>query len=253
MIQSNLRLPERPSKPRQSGITMMIDPGLPTGYFCDVVESFSDYIDGVKFGWGTALVTPGIEAKIAALRASGVAFCFGGSLFEKYVLQDRFEDFRELCHRFACDIVEVSNGTISLSNNEKASYIDKLASEFTVYSEVGYKDPARSERLAAPRWIEFIEEDLAAGASLVITESRESGRSGTCLPDGRLRIGLVEELISEVGPEKLLFEAPTTALQAYFVGSVGPGVNLGNIAARDVLSLETLRVGLRADTLEQFD
>lgn len=253
MIPSNLRLPERPAKPRQSGITMMIDPGLPTAYFSDVIASHSPYIDGVKFGWGTALVTPDLEHKIAVLQEHGVGYCFGGTLFEKYVRQDRFEDFRQLCQQFSCPIVEVSNGSIELSNSEKASYITKLADEFTVYSEVGYKDASRSERLAAPKWIEFIEEDLEAGATFVITESRESGRSGTCLPDGRLRIGLVEELITEVGPERLLFEAPTTALQAYFVGRVGSHVNLGNVAASDVVSLETLRLGLRADTIEQFD
>lgn len=252
MIASSLRLPERSSKPRRSGITMVIDPGLPTGYFRDVVESHGELIDGVKFGWGSALATAGIEEKIDCLKANGVPFCFGGSLFEKYVRQERFDDFRQLCGDHGCEIVEVSNGTIELSNSEKASYISKLVPDFTVYSEVGYKDPVRSERLAAPRWIEFIEEDLAAGATLVITESRESGRSGTCLPDGRLRVGLIEELIT-VGPEKLLFEAPTTALQAYFVERVGSEVNLGNVAASDVVSVETLRLGLRADTLEQFD
>ncbi len=253
MTTTSLQLPERPRKPRSKGITMVIDPGLPTSYFCDVVESHGSLFDGVKFGWGTALVTADLERKIASLKENGIPFCFGGTLFEKYVRQGRFDDFRRFCSLYGCEIVEVSNGTIALSNCEKASYIEKLASEFTVYAEVGYKDPARSERLAAPGWIEFIREDLAAGASFVITESRESGRSGTCLSDGRLRVGLVEELVSSIGPDRLLFEAPTAGLQAYFVGRVGAEVNLGNIAARDVVSLETLRLGLRSETLEQFD
>jgi phosphosulfolactate synthase len=253
MIPSGLSLPERPAKPRRAGITMMIDPGLPTGHFSDVIASHAALVDGVKFGWGTALVTKDLEQKIAVLKDHEVGYCFGGTLFEKFVRQDRFDDFRRFCHAFSCPIVEVSNGSIELSNSEKASYVAKLADEFTVYSEVGYKDASRSERLAAPKWIEFIEEDFEAGASFVITESRESGRSGTCLSDGRLRIGLVEELITSVGPERLIFEAPTTALQAYFVGRVGSEVNLGNVAASDLVSLETLRLGLRSDTIEQFD
>ena len=252
MIPSSLRLPEHSRKPRRTGITMMIDTGLPLGHFRDVVSSMSSIVDYVKFGWGTALVTERIEEKMRALVESEVSFFFGGTLFEKYVSQDRFDDFVDLCRSCGLDTVEVSNGTIGMSNLEKASYIHKLAGEFTVLSEVGFKDPTRSELLAAPRWVEFIEEDLEAGARLVITEARESGRSGTCLPDGRLRVGLIEELVERIDPTHLLFEAPTTALQTYFVTRLGPEVNLGNIAPADLVSLETLRLGLRADTLELF-
>lgn len=252
MITSPLTLPERPSKPREAGITMMIDPGLPLGYFTDVMESSGEYIDYVKFGWGTALASE-IEPKLEVLRDNGIQFGFGGTLFEKFVFQDRFDDFRNLCATVGCDVVEVSNGTIDLPNTAKASYIRKLAYEFPVVSEVGFKDPDRSERLGAPSWIDAIEEDLEAGARLVITESRESGRSGTCLPDGRLRVGLIEELLHAIGPERLVFEAPTAALQSYFVTRVGPEVNLGNVGAADVVSLETLRLGLRSDTLTLFE
>ena len=150
--------------------------------------------------------------------------------------------------------VEVSNGTISLSNSEKASYIRKLADDFTVVSEVGFKDPRRSEQLPPSAWIDYIGEDLAAGASLVTLEARESGRSGICRPDGELRFGLIEDVLgSGIGQERLLFEAPTTALQAHFVTRLGPDVNLGNIPAQGVLGLETLRLGLRADTLAAFE
>lgn len=253
MIQSALRLPTRQAKPRSAGITMVLDSGLPTAYFADVVASTGSYIDLVKFGWGTALVTCDLPTKIATLKAYGVEFCFGGTLFEKHVRQGRFEEFRELCHFWSCRFVEVSNGTIELPNSEKAAYVSKLSGEFCVLSEVGFKDPDRSERLDASQWVQYVEEDLAAGASLVITESRQNGRSGTCHPDGRLRVELIEELLDACGPERLLFEAPTTALQTQFVRRVGPEVNLGNVAHSDVLSLETLRLGLRSDTLEQFD
>jgi len=141
-----------------------------------------------------------------------------------------------------------------MSNSEKASYIRKLADDFTVVSEVGFKDPARSEQLPPSRWVEYILQDLDAGASLVTLEARESGRSGICRPDGALRFGLIEDVLtSGISQESLLFEAPSTALQAYFVTRLGPDVNLGNIPASGVIGLETLRLGLRADTLDTFE
>jgi phosphosulfolactate synthase len=150
--------------------------------------------------------------------------------------------------------VEVSNGTISMSNSEKASYIRKLADDFTVVSEVGFKDPVRSEQLPPSMWVEYIGEDLEAGAELVTLEARESGRSGICRPDGALRFGLIEDVLaSGISEQNLLFEAPTTALQAHFVTRIGPDVNLGNVPAQGVIGLETLRLGLRADTLTVFE
>jgi phosphosulfolactate synthase len=249
-----LHLPGRACKPRTSGITMLIDGGIPPSYFADLVESAAEYIDFVKFGWGTSVVTSSLDAKIDVLRGNDVQFYFGGTLFEKYVLQGRFDDFRQYCQEYSCQHVEVSNGTISLSNSEKASYIRKLAGDFTVISEVGFKDADRSQQLPPSAWIEFIHEDLAAGASLVTLEARESGRSGICRPDGALRFGLIEDVLSAgISPQRLLFEAPTTALQAYFVTRIGPDVNLGNIPAQAVIGLETLRLGLRADTLTAFE
>ena len=249
-----LELPDRASKPRSSGLTMMVDGGLPTRHFRDVVQSGAEFLDFVKFGWGTALVTKDLAEKIAVLQESGVSFYFGGTLFEKFVLQDRLDDFRALCHEHSCHFVEVSNGTIDLTNSEKAGYIRKLSGEFDVISEVGFKDAERSENLPPSRWIECIQEDLDAGASLVTLESRESGRSGICRPNGELRFGLIEELLaSGLRHEGLLFEAPSTELQCYFVKRVGPDVNLGNVAASAVLGLETIRLGLRSDTLCCFE
>jgi phosphosulfolactate synthase len=254
MHSTALQLPERTEKPRSAGITMVVDGGLPTRYFQDVVESGAEFLDFVKFGWGTALVTKDLQQKISILQNVGVSFYFGGTLFEKFVLQDRLDDFRELCNVNGCQFVEVSNGTIDLTNPEKAGYIRKLSDEFQVISEVGFKDAERSENLPPSRWIECIHEDLDAGAHLVTLESRESGRSGICRPNGELRFGLIEELLSSgLDYEILLFEAPSTELQNYFVKRVGPNVNLGNVAATAVLGLETIRLGLRADTLTQFE
>ncbi|MGH8982070.1 MAG: phosphosulfolactate synthase [Acidimicrobiales bacterium] len=248
-----LRLPPRERKPRRAGITMVVDGGVPLGTLRDIVASAGEFLDFVKFGWGTAVVSAELGAKIDLLRANDVGFYFGGTLFEKHVLQDRFDEYRALCHEWGCSHVEVSNGSIEMSNLEKAGYVRKLAHEFTVISEVGFKDANRSDLLSPRRWIEYAEEDLGAGASLVTLEARESGSSGICHADGQLRIGLVEELVNELPVERLMFEAPTSALQAHMVRRVGPNVNLGNVAPSAVISLETLRLGLRADTLLDFE
>ncbi len=249
-----LELPARASKPRVTGLTMMVDGGLPTRNFQDIVESGAEYLDFVKFGWGTAIVTNDLRRKIDFLTDFGIDYYFGGTLFEKFVLQDRFDDYRELCHSYGCGFVEVSNGTISLSSLEKVGYIRKLADDFAVVSEVGFKDAERSERLAPNRWIEDIHDDIAAGAFLVTLEARESGRSGSAARTASFRFGLIEEILaSDLSVERLLFEAPSNELQCYFVRRIGTDVNLGNIPSTSILGLETIRLGLRSDTLECFD
>jgi phosphosulfolactate synthase len=251
MLAHTLDLPARQAKPRTQGLTMVIDNGAPTGYFVDSISSCRGYVDLVKFGWGTSLVSPDITRKIECLRDLKIDFFFGGTLFEKFLSQSRFDDFRELCHRAGARHVEVSNGTIDLGHVEKASYVAKLTGEFTVLSEVGYKDAERSELLAPSQWVDSIRADLDAGSSLVILEARESGRGGICRPDGRPRFGLLEDVLrSGVPASSLLFEAPTKELQALFIRRIGPDVNLGNVAPDDVIGLETLRLGLRSDTFD---
>ena len=175
---------------------------------------------------------------------------FGGTLFEKFVLQGRFNAFRTLCHQHGCRWVEVSNGTIPMSGAEKTACIAELRSDFDVLSEVGFKDAGRSGELTPADWVGCIRDDLEAGASLVVTEARESGRSGICTPDGRPRQDVVDAILgSDVDVRKIVFEAPTKDLQTYFIRRAGPEVNLGNVAMADVIPLETLRLGLRADTL----
>jgi phosphosulfolactate synthase len=247
------RLPSRATKPRSTGLTMVIDGGIPLKLFADIISSTPELIDFVKFGWGTAIVTGGLQQKIDVLREHGIGFYLGGTLFEKYVMQERFDDYKRFCVELGCEHVEVSNGTVTMSNAEKASYIRKLTGDFTVVSEVGFKDPDRSEQLPPSKWIEYINEDLAAGAKMVTLEARESGKSGICRPDGALRFGLIEDVLSAgVGQDRLLFEAPTTTLQTYFITRLGTDVNLGNVPASAVIGLETLRLGLRADTLTHF-
>jgi phosphosulfolactate synthase len=254
MNRTVLSLPEHAAKPRTSGLTMVIDNGVPLGQFTDLVELGAEYMDYVKFGWGTSVVTNCLREKIAVLDSHGIDYYFGGTLFEKFVLQGRLDDYRRYCEEYSCQHVEVSNGTIELSNAEKAGYIRKLAPDFTIVSEVGFKDPGRSEMLPPSEWVESIKEDLDAGASIVTLEARESGTSGICRSDGELRYGLIEDvLIAGIGIDSLLFEAPTTALQAHMITRIGPNVNLGNIPAQGVIGLETLRLGLRSDTLTTFE
>ena len=254
MNRSVLTLPEREVKPRTSGLTMVIDGGVPLGLFTDQIELGAEYIDFVKFGWGTSVVTNCLREKISVLDSHGIGFYFGGTLFEKFVVQGRFDDYRQLLEEYSCRHVEVSNGTIVLSNAEKAGYIRKLAPDFTVVSEVGFKDPGRSEMLPPSEWVASIKEDIDAGAALVTLEARESGSSGICRPDGELRYGLIEDVLhAGIGIESLLFEAPNTALQTHMITRVGPDVNLGNVPAAGVIGLETLRLGLRSDTLTAFE
>lgn len=248
-----LALPERAAKPRASGLTIVIDNGIPLSHFEDVVESMGTLIDLIKFGWGTALVSPMLERKIACLRDHDINYYFGGTLFEKFLSQHLLDDYRAYCQEHDCRYVEISNGTIDLSNEEKARLISDFAYDFHVLSEVGYKDSERSLHLPPSQWIEYIQQDLAAGAEYVITEARESGTSGICRPNGEVRFGLIEEILaSGIDSKKLIFEAPNKDLQTYFIRRLGSNVNLANIAMQDIIPLETLRLGLRSDTLLTF-
>ncbi len=235
-------------------MTMVIDTGMPTHYFSDVVSSFSGLIDVVKLGWGTALVTDDLKYKIDALKDAHVDYYFGGTLFEKFVSQGRYDDWRRFVDRFECRKVEISNGTIPLTNSEKAEYIRRTAPDYEVFSEVGYKESERSESMNSLDWTTYIDEDLAAGATKVITEARESGKSGICRSNGELKTDLIDHIAdSGVDINKLLFEAPNKDLQITLIRRFGANVNLGNIAATDIVSLETLRLGLRGDTLLDWD
>jgi len=254
MDQTHLQLPHRSTKPRRTGVTMVIDKGIPRGLFADVIQSTGDYVDFVKFGWGTSVVTVDMKEKIKVLQDENVAFYLGGTLFEKYIVQNRFDRFRELCLNFGCEYVEVSNGTVDLSDARKSEYVAELSKDFKVISEVGSKDRVHSENMAPNKWIEYIKDDISAGAILVTLETRESGHGGICRADGELRYGLIEEILTcGIDSNLLLFEAPSLELQSYFVRRLGPEVNLGNIPPLDIVGLETIRLGLRSDTFMEFE
>jgi phosphosulfolactate synthase len=248
-----LQLPERDKKPRTTGLTILIDNGVPLNYFKDTITSNADLIDFVKFGWGTPLVTKHLEEKMVCLRENRVQFFFGGTLFEKFCSQGKIDDFYTYCRNYDCEYVEISNGTLNLPNKEKAKFISDFAKEFHVFSEVGKKDSQQSMQQSSAEWVEYILEDLEAGSEKVITEARESGTSGLCNSKGELRYGLIDEIVySGISTEHLVFEAPNKAMQTYFIKLLGPNVNLGNIPFTDAIPLETLRLGLRSDTFYSF-
>ncbi|HEV2999063.1 MAG TPA: phosphosulfolactate synthase [Solirubrobacteraceae bacterium] len=249
-IESFLDLPERSAKPRERGITHVIDTGLSVEAVEGLMESVAASVDLVKLGWGTALVAANLRAKLERYAAHGVPVVLGGTLTELAVRQGRVEGLVGWLHELGLRHVEVSDGTLAMESERKCELIGRLAEEFVVLSEVGSKDA--QEIMAPYRWVEQIEAELAAGAWKVITEARESGTAGIFRPDGEVRMGLVDEIAHAIDPERLIFEAPRREQQVWFLLRFGPECNLGNIAPEEVLSLETLRLGLRSETVERF-
>ncbi|MGH2870116.1 MAG: phosphosulfolactate synthase [Solirubrobacteraceae bacterium] len=241
-----LTLPERATKPRQEGITHVLDRGLSVTEVDGLAEVAGEYIDMVKLGWGTAVATGNLDAKLARYREHGINVMFGGTLTELAIAQNRLDRLVAWLHELGLDHIEVSDGTITLEHERKLDLIRKLSEEFTVISEVGSKD---NTRIMAPfRWVEQIESELEAGAEKVIAEAREGGNVGIFRHDGEVQMGLIDEIVHAVPPEKILFEAPRMDQQVWFIRRFGRDVNLGNIIPEEVLSLETMRVGLRSDT-----
>ena len=243
-----LDLPPRSDKPREQGITHVIDRGLSVAEVESLVEVAGAVVDLVKLGWGTAVVTENLGAKLDCYRSHGIPVVLGGTLTELAIAQDRVDQLVAWLHELELTHVEISDGTIELEHARKLALIERLAGEgFTVLSEVGSKDAAF---IMAPYvWVEQIESELKAGAWKVIAEARESGTAGIYRADGEVRMGLIDEIAHAISVERLLFEAPRKEQQVWFLQRFGHEVNLGNIAPRDVLSLETLRLGLRADTV----
>ncbi len=247
MTASFLELPARSTKPRSSGITHVLDRGLSVAQAESMLEVAGECVDIVKLGWGTAVVTQNLREKLACYAEHGIPVVFGGTLTEVALKQQRVDGLIAWLHELGLRHVEVSDGTITIEPQYKLELIARLAAEFTVLSEVGSKD---SEEIMAPyRWVEKIEAELQAGAWKVIAEARESGTAGIYRPDGEVRMGLIDEIAHAVDPARMIFEAPRREQQVFFIRRFGHEVNLGNIAPTDVLALETLRLGLRSDTL----
>lgn len=241
-----LALPERTAKPRVRGVTHVIDRGIPISTLESLLDLAGAHIDFVKFGWGTAYVSRHIRAKVVACHEAKVRTCVGGTLLELATVQGKLREFVRWADSIGFEAIEVSEGTVELGAGIKAGLIEAMARDFTVLAEVGSKDPEVPVRPTA--WVTQMEADLAAGASFVLAEGRESGTVGLYHPDGRIREPLVSALVARVPAERIIFEAPVPAQQKWFVRHLGVDVNLGNVAPDEVIALETLRRGLRADT-----
>ena len=241
-----LDLPHRTAKPRSAGLTHVLDRGLSVTEVDSLVEVAGDHIDIVKLGWGTALVTGNLEAKVARYQEHGLPVVLGGTLTELAIHQDRLDGLLQWSHQLGLEHLEISDGTITLGHDEKLELIERLSREFTVLSEVGSKDDTKI--MAPYRWVELIQAELEAGAWKVIAEARESGTSGIYRHDGEVRMGLIDEIVHAVDPQNLIFEAPRKDQQVWFIRRFGANVNLGNVVPDDVVSLETMRLGLRSDT-----
>jgi phosphosulfolactate synthase len=241
-----LELPERERKPRAAGLTHLLDKGAPLEVLTGVLDGAGELVDVLKLGWGVAYLDRTLKARIAACHAADVLVSLGGTLLEIAVAQGKLDELRGWAADQGVDAIEVSNGLAGFTREEKAALVADLAGEFVVLAETGAKDDRVP--VVPERWVEEMAADLAAGARWVLAEGRESGTVGLYHPDGSVREELVALLVARLPLERVIFEAPRKAQQAWFIRRLGPGVNLGNVPPEEVLPLETLRLGLRADT-----
>ena len=243
-------IPERTKKPRSTGFTMAMDKGLSMREVEDFLSVCEDHVDIVKLGWATSYVTPKLKEKLKIYKDAGIPVYFGGTLFEAFVVRNQFDDYRKILDKYDMPFAEVSDGSIELEHDIKCDYISKLSEQVTVLSEVGSKD---AEKIIPPyKWIGLMQAELDAGAWKVIGEAREGGNVGLFRATGEVRSGLVEEILTKIPFEKIIWEAPQKAQQVWFIKLLGTNVNLGNIAPNEIIPLETIRLGLRGDTFQFF-
>lgn len=243
-------MPERPSKPRSEGMTMVMDKGLSVREAEDFMSVGSEYTDLVKLGFGTSLITPNLAEKIGVYRKAGCVPYFGGTLFEAFIVRNMFREFVDFIDKYEINLVEVSDGSYDIEHSRKLEYIRLLAERGTVISEVGSK---KKDVIYTPdQWVDMMKSELDAGSSKVIAEARESGTIGIFNDDGSVNTPLVNRISEQVRLGNVIWEAPLKSQQAWFIRHFGPEVNLGNIAPSEIIPLETLRLGLRGDTFFQF-
>ena len=244
------QIPVRIAKPRSHGITMVMDKGISINEVRNFLDGSAPHVDIVKLGFGTAFVTPNLREKIEVYKEAGMPIYFGGTLFEAFLVRNQMEDYIAICKDYGIEYIEVSDGSITIPHAEKCGYIEKLTKHATVLSEVGSKDAAHI--IPPYKWIELMRAELEAGSTYVIAEAREAGNVGIYRGSGEVREGLVQEILTQIPAEKILWEAPQKAQQLYFLELIGCNVNLGNIAPHEVIALEAMRIGLRGDTFELY-
>jgi phosphosulfolactate synthase len=244
------QIPERTKQPRQNGLTMVMDKGLSLRDAESFISVGAPHTDIVKLGFGTSFVTPNLRAKIELYQQHNIPVYFGGTLFEAFVIRNQFDDYVAMCKDYNINVIEVSDGSIEIPHTEKCGYIEKISKFAKVFSEVGSKDAAHI--IPPYKWIELMSAELSAGASYVIAEAREAGNVGIYRGSGEVREGLVQEILTKIPAEKILWEAPQKAQQLYFLELIGCNVNLGNIAPSEIIPLEAMRIGLRGDTFDLY-
>jgi len=243
-------LPERNNKPRDFGMTMIMDKGLSLREVEGLIETSAELIDIVKLGWATSYVTPKLMEKVKLYQESGIPCYFGGTLFEAFYVRRQLDDYKKVLDKYSLQHCEISDGSVSMDHEEKCELISEFSEIVTVLSEVGSKDA--SQIIPPYKWIEQMHKELDAGAWKVIGESREAGNVGLFRDSGEVRQGLVEEILTKIPVEKIIWEAPQKSQQVWFIKLCGPNVNLGNIAPQEAIPLETIRLGLRGDTFDFF-
>jgi len=243
-------IPERTQKPRNYGITMVMDKGMGLVGAKDFLSVAAPFVDVIKLGFGTSFVTSHLREKIEIYQSHDIPVYFGGTLFEAFLIRNQFDDYVKIIQDYNLKHVEVSDGSIEIPHNEKCGYIEKLAKIVTVFSEVGSKDAAHI--IPPYKWIELMKAELEAGSTYVIAEAREAGNVGIYRGTGEVREGLVQEILTQIPSERIIWEAPQKAQQVYFLELLGANVNLGNLAPAEVIPLESMRVGLRGDTFHLY-
>lgn len=244
------KIPERTAQPRSNGLTMIMDKGLSISEAENMISIGAPHIDIVKLGFGTAFVTPNLRKKIEVYQKAGIAVYFGGTLFEAFLVRNDFDGYIALMKDYGISYVEVSDGSITIPHAEKCGYIEKLTKFGTVLSEVGSKD---ATHIIPPyKWIELMQAELEAGSTYVIAEAREAGTVGIYRGSGEVREGLVQEILTQIPSERIIWEAPQKDQQLYFLQLIGCNVNLGNIAPTEIIPLEAMRIGLRGDTFHLY-
>ncbi len=244
------QIPERTQKPRNAGITMVMDKGLSIREAENTVETGAEYIDIIKLGFGTSMVTPRLKDKISVYRNAGIPVYLGGTLFEAFYVRNMLDAYQSLLDDLGLQHLEISDGSIDIPSDEKCELIRRFAKNYKVLSEVGSKD---TEKIIPPyKWIEMMNAEIEAGSWKVIAEARESGTVGIFRGSGEVRSGLVEEILTKISQEDIIWEAPKKAQQVWFIKLYGCNVSLGNIAPNEILALEALRIGLRGDSFTFF-
>ncbi len=244
------QLPDRSKKPRNSGLTMVMDKGLSLRETEDFISSGSEFVDIVKLGFGSSLITANLKDKIALYDEAKIPLYFGGTLLEAFLIRDEFDKYLKVIEKFGLRYAEISDGSITMPHELKCSLIERLCKYVTVISEVGSKEEGII--IHPNRWIEMMQKELEAGVWKVIAEARESGTVGIYRPNGKAHVVLINKIVNKIPPESIIWETPIKSQQVYFIKQFGANVNLGNIAPAELIALESLRLGLRSDTFFDF-